>query len=305
MKTFLMLLKREYWEHKTSIIKVPIALGATIVVFTVISIILGFNHLNIRLGIPLTADVAKSACQGILLGVGSIFNIVLLLVMSYYSLSALFEERKDRSILFWKSLPISETNMIAAKLITALVVTPVAAWVVMMLTGIIGLVLGTISLAIAGTHTLALWQAGTIFSSWIDLLLRLCLQSLALFPFVAWLMLCSAYAKRGPFLYAILLPIVLVILEKMLMPFNVISRFVDYQFQHLFIFWHSEISHYVTKIHQLTGPGSIVTQGISIKGAALTNFHGLFQSPYYWVSMAIGALFIALAIFLRESRYEC
>ena len=310
MKTFLMLLKREYWEHQTSMIKAPIGLGIALTVFTVLSMMLGIGHLrDIPVGfplrtVPLSTDVAQIACQSILFGVSTIFNTVLLIVISYYSLSALFEERKDRSILFWKSLPISETNMVVAKLFTALVVTPVAAWVVMMLTGLIGLVLGTISLAIAGTSTLALWQIGTILSSWTDLFLRLFLQSLALFPFVAWLMLCSAYAKRSPFLYAILLPIVLVILEKMLMPFNVISRFVGYQYQHLFIFWNSSI---MLKTHS-----NLRKLELSVKGAAfekpfalLTNFHGLLQSPYYWFSMGVGAVFICLAIFIRERRYEC
>jgi len=305
MKNLLMLLKREYWENKVSIIKVPVLLGFTLIAFTILSMLLGFNQLDININTHITPHIAKMACTTILLGVSTVFNIVLLIAISYYSLSALFEERKDRSILFWKSLPLSETNMVFAKLITALVVTPVATWVVMMFTSIIALLLATISLTLTGNPTLALWQAGTIFSSWGHIFLRLCLQSLGIFPMVAWFMLCSAYAKRSPFLLAIIIPIVLVILEKMLLPFYALGHFVSYQFQHLFIYWHSELSHYVTKAHQLSGPGSIITQGISIKGAAFANFHGLLTSPYYWISASIGIIFIAIAIVLRNTRYEC
>lgn len=305
MKTFWMLLKREYWEHKTSLIKAPIALAGTITLFTILAMLLGVHHLNIEANAPMTPAVMMSLVRTLLLGVGTLFNLLALIVIGYYSLSALFDERKDRSILFWKSLPLSETNMVLAKLMTALVVTPVAAWAVMMLTGLVALVLASINVWMLGINPLSLWHIGTIFSAWGSLFLRLCMQSFAIFPVVAWFMLCGAYAKRSPFLYAILLPLLLVILEKLLLPFNVMSHFIGFQFDQLFIFWHSTLGHYIHQMHQGTSASAIISQGIILKGTGAAHFQTLLQNPQYGLGVGVGVGFIALAIFLRNNRYEC
>src|SRR6185503_18127636 len=84
-----------------------------------------------------------------------IISIVMGFVVFFYCLGALYDDRRDRSILFWKSLPISDASTVLSKVISATIVAPVIAVVVGVIVGMLQLIMVTLTLSF---HGLNVWQ---------------------------------------------------------------------------------------------------------------------------------------------------
>jgi ABC-2 type transport system permease protein len=136
------------------------------------------------------------------------------LVVFFYLLGALYDDRKDRSILFWKSLPASDTLTLASKLLTAMVLAPLAFFVVMVATHVIMALIGSVMVLVVGgepwawflsvANPLKAW--GMIGASWLAL-------SIWSIPMYGWLLLVSSFAPRVPLLFAVLPPLVFAVLQ--------------------------------------------------------------------------------------------
>jgi ABC-2 type transport system permease protein len=150
-------------------------------------------------------------------GIHLAFIVTSWFVVMVYLLNTLYADRKDRSILFWKSMPISETRVIANKLAVGLVAVPIvatlASWVVQ-------LVYAVMAMIIASQMDQNPWQVIApnlhILSAFVSQLGLVLYISLWALPFCAWLLVASAFAKRSPFLTAVLPIIGVLILEELL-----------------------------------------------------------------------------------------
>ena len=144
----------------------------------------------------------------------SLFTLVLAIVVFFYLLGSLFDDRKDRSILFWKSLPASDTLTMASKLLAAMVLAPVIFWVVYVLTHIIiMLIFSVVVLSLGENPWTLLLGLGNPFKGWSMVLLSYLAQSVWALPLYGWLMLVSSFAPRMPLLFAILPPVVIAVLQ--------------------------------------------------------------------------------------------
>ena len=147
---FQLLLRREFWEHKGGFLWAPLVAGGIFLLLSLMGFGVGemaarrasgnFNIGDSRVefnGIDLGALTSQMDAHDMLrLGQGidlSLFMastwplIVLAFVVFFYCLGALYDERKDRSVLFWKSLPLSDTQTVLSKAASALLVAPVIA----------------------------------------------------------------------------------------------------------------------------------------------------------------------------------
>ncbi|HSX59858.1 MAG TPA: hypothetical protein VLF18_06635 [Tahibacter sp.] len=222
MNTFTWLLKREYWEHRGGFQWAPlIAAGVVLLVFT-IATITGLSNLNIdgkiisgvRLGDLAAAMTPEQRLQvGAGLDVGLFFAaapvaITLAIVTFFYLLGSLYDDRRDRSILFWKSLPVSDLETVLSKIVAATAIAPLFALAAALL-----LMLGLLILfsAIVGFYGMnpftVIWANASPLSVVGKIALLIPINALWALPTIGWLMLCSAFAKRVPFLWATLLPI--------------------------------------------------------------------------------------------------
>ena len=204
MQTFLALIKREILEHN-SLWRVPIILlGLAILVR--LSLVFGNFATDIKIPDQLQLDdtidsiVGSALAQG-LSWMNSIIVLTMFIVAVFYSLNCLFTERQDQSVLFWRSLPVSDSLTVASKLTIALVVVPIAMIVCQSLSAFI-------FLGIDGFSFLFNYFGSSLIS-----LLYLVLWSLL--PTVAWCMFCSEFAKRNPFLLAVFVPIGVVIVDRL------------------------------------------------------------------------------------------
>jgi ABC-2 type transport system permease protein len=137
-----------------------------------------------------------------------------LLVSVFYCLDALYGERRDRSILFWKSLPISDRTTVLAKASIPFVVVPLVTFAIGVSTHFIMLLLSSVILLVSGESVAALWSSISFFRMSLLLLYHIfTAHTLWPAPIYCWMLLVSAWARRAPFLWAVLPPVAIAGLE--------------------------------------------------------------------------------------------
>jgi len=136
------------------------------------------------------------------------------LVGIFYSLEALYGERRDRSILFWKSLPISDRTTVLAKASIPFVVVPLVTFAIGVTTHFIMLLVSSAILLGSGASVAALWRSISFFRMSLLLLYHIfTAHTLWPAPIYCWMLLVSAWARRAPFLWAVLPPVAIAGLE--------------------------------------------------------------------------------------------
>jgi ABC-2 type transport system permease protein len=145
------------------------------------------------------------------------FMVVALLVQLYYFLVCLFDERRDMSVYFWRSMPVSDSSAIGSKLLTGSLVIPGVFMIAATVTLLLAVVLAFIACIVLSTgYGISLWHLWAdldLFSNLALVWLSLIPFVLWLFPLFAWLMLMSMFANKAPFLWAILPIVMLVLVE--------------------------------------------------------------------------------------------
>ena len=154
-------------------------------------------------------DMASSARASTSLLTSSSWPFIVLgFVMFFYCLGAMYDERKDRSVLFWKSLPLSDSETVLSKVASALLVAPVIATAVAVVTMFAFLALmSVIVLFHGGNPATLLWGPGNPLAMAGHFIATLPIYALWALPTVGWLMLCSAWARTKPFLWAVMIPV--------------------------------------------------------------------------------------------------
>ncbi|MEE4174725.1 MAG: hypothetical protein V2I57_10780 [Xanthomonadales bacterium] len=223
MSRLFALLKREFWENRGALRTTPIVIGALYIVGTLMAIFTTVHFDNdlytfkeaVRLFAELPeAQRANLVFQTNLLAGSSVFTIALGVVVFFYLLGALYDDRKDRSILFWKSLPASDTLTLASKLITGLVVAPLIFWVVYLATQLLTAGIAAIMVMTAGENPWTLYLGiSQPIKAWLLVLASWLTNSVWSLPIAGWLLLVSSFAPRIPLLFAVLPPIVFAVLQ--------------------------------------------------------------------------------------------
>lgn len=222
---FRLLLRREYWEHKGGFLWAPLIAGGISLALAVMAAIVGVVMLNraaaagdiqingVDLGM-LTREMSPSDAEQLALGLdwSLIMSsawpfIVLTFVVFFYCLGALYDDRKDRSVLFWKSLPISDAQTVLSKVASAVVVAPVLAVLTAVVTMFGFLVLMSVMVMMFGGNPFTLlWAQSHPLRIAFGLLAWVPVYAVWALPTVGWLLLCSAWVRSKPFLWAVLVP---------------------------------------------------------------------------------------------------
>ncbi len=220
--TFLALLRREYWEHRFAFVRLPILIGGIFLFFTILAVIWaevtgnridpdGFfiDKINDELG-SVSRDVMVVMWQINFALMSAMMNFILFFVVLFFMLGTLKDDRKDRSILFWKSLPVSDTQTVLSKLVTGSFLVPFY-W------AMVFIVFYTLLLMVASFIFLDtdisiwryIWSPANPPRDLINLMVAYFIQGFWLFPIWAYCLMMSAFAKGRPFLWAIL-PIIFI-----------------------------------------------------------------------------------------------
>ena len=319
---FRLLLRREYWEHKGGFLWAPLIAGGISLALAVMAAIVGVVMLNraaaagdiqingVDLGM-LTREMSPSDAEQLALGLdwSLIMSsawpfIVLTFVVFFYCLGALYDDRKDRSVLFWKSLPISDAQTVLSKVASAVVVAPVLAVLAAVVTMFGFLVLMSVMVMMFGGNPFTLlWAQSHPLRIAFGLLAWVPVYAVWALPTVGWLLLCSAWARSKPFLWATAVPVITGLLVTW---FDIMELFqLDGSW-----FWRNVVGRLLLG----TVPGSDVLYrtaefgGNDIERAeqllSLQWMYSIFLQPGTWIGAVAGAVMIYIAIRLRRWRDE-
>ena len=238
MSRFWMLLQREYWEHRGAFFWTPLVLSVMLVGLMLLALI------AVRIGIAdvetesmaMAADglvkfaaesheVRSVAMSAMLMQPATLIGFVLYVVIFFYLLGSLFDDRKDRSILFWKSLPVSDWETVVSKLLMALFVAPLIYTVFIITVQFLMLVMISVGAVFVADVPLwqTFWQPSGLHRVALLSIVSFFYYSLWWLPLAGWLMLASSIARRAPFLYAVIPPVLAVVAEVLLNWLGVIS----------------------------------------------------------------------------------
>jgi ABC-2 type transport system permease protein len=289
MNNQLWLIKREFWENR-AIWTIPAVIGVLLIAAGLFS--------NISLP-PLTSpDDNRQFGTIFYVAVGSFFYLVMSVYATWYLLDCLYADRKDRSILFWKSLPLSDTETVVSKLIVGLVVIPAVYFVAADVTALI--MAFVVSIRLRSVIGGALWHADTwvqIQVLWAYVVVTTAIWYL---PVAGWLLVVSAWAKRAVMLWSILPPLVLCIIE---------------QFFGTHVIWHLIRDRLVglpaasfrargARSWNISGAGDDSALHLPKSVWNFIDAGGFFSNPQTWIGAAVGVALIVAAIQMRTRRTE-
>lgn len=328
---FKMLLKREYWEHRGGFLWAPLIAGAISLVLTLMAFIvaevaarraIGSGGLKIdgevivngldlgALTRNLDLDQMQQLAQGLnlsLLMAAFWPFVVLAFVVFFYCLGCLYDDRKDRSVLFWKSLPLSDAQTVLSKVVSATVLAPALAVAMALLTiaGHMALLSGMVMLH-GGNPVELLWGPASPLKVAASLLATIPVFALWSLPTVGWLMLCSAWARTKPFLWALMVPLftgIVVSWFELMRLFDLDSSW----------FWANIVGRVLLGtlpgIDMLYRDGGIEGSGTNglqdiLSHLSASSVLSSLTMPGLWIGVAAGAVMIFMAIRLRRWRDE-
>ena len=328
-----LLLRREFWEHRGGFLWAPVVAGAIFLLLSMMGIVVGeiaarraaadgtlmidnsrgFTITSLDLGAVTSQMTAEDMRQfagvvdGLLLMASAWPLIVLAFVVFFYCLGALYDERKDRSVLFWKSLPLSDAQTVLSKALSATVIAPVLAIGAALVT-MLGflVVLSLVALAHGGNPIHLLWGGPHPFRVAAQLASSIPIYALWSLPTVGWLLLCSAWARSKPFLWAIMIPVfsgIFVSWFDFMQLFNLGSGW----------FWKNIVARVLLSVvpgswvdvarvdhvtRHIDGPAAVVP----LLNPAAT--WSILLTPQLWCGAIAGVVMIVIAIRLRRWRDE-
>jgi ABC-2 type transport system permease protein len=272
--------RRELWESRYVYIAPLAAAGLFLVGF-----LIGTVHLPGKMRAALALDPMKQHqlirqpyefAETLLMG-------TFLIVALIYCLDALYSERRDRSILFWKSLPISDLTTVLAKASIPVAILPLVTFAIIVVTQWIMVLLSTAVLLGSGLGTVTLWHHLPLFQMWLGLFDHIVgFHGLWYAPIYCWLLLVSGWARRAPFLWATLPLLAIGIVEKVVFNTSLFAALLQYRFT--------------------GGPEGAAFMPRSMSGDPPSHLNSFLFSPGLWIGFAVAAAFLAAVVRLRRSR---
>ena len=202
---------RELWENRSIYIAPLIVAAVQVFGFAISTIGLAER----RRGVLLLDPAHQRAAIEVPYDVAAMMMIFIVFIVGvFYCLDALHGERRDRSILFWKSLPVSDLTTVLSKAIIPLAVLPAIAFALVVCVQLIMLLMSSVNLLMHGVSPATTWAHFPVFQNWLVMLYGLVAIALWHAPIYGWLLLVSGWARRATFLWAVLPLIVIQIFEK-------------------------------------------------------------------------------------------
>ncbi len=275
--------RRELWENR-SLTLAPLAVA----VLVLLGFLVGAIHLPDRLRKAVADPAGGSDALAQPYELSSILIMLTTVVIGvFYCLDAMYGERRDRSILFWKSLPVSDFTAVLAKAGIPLVVLPLIAYATILATQLAMLLIGIVVVVLHGLPVAPLLAAVPLFQMSIALLYGFATLALWHAPIYTWLLLVSAWARRTPLLWAVLPPLAVCVAEGIAFRSWHLTRLLGNRLIGGFHLAFDLGSH----------PGDTADQPL-----AHLEPERFFSSPGLWIGLVASVILLAIAIRLRRNR---
>lgn len=305
ISTQVALLKREIWEHRAIYV-------TPLVIALIVSMMSITGHVAVS-AFDQAVDIAilgasnlgeaqrASAITVLMVSISVLFILAMWVLTIFYTLDSLYAERKDKSILFWRSVPVTDAETVVSKLVTAMVVIPLVTFVVVVATHVLVLTVTSIWVSFRGANAgYLIWQSAPLVDNWIATLMFLLAIPLWLAPFIGWFLLVSAYTKRSPLLVAALPIILLPMLERTLVGTRFFTDAIFVRSGKMPFFHGMDtiglLSEDKEALHELARSG--------ISFLSMVDLGGFLASPGLWLGLVVCGLFVTAATYVRRYRDE-
>ncbi len=293
---FITLARKELWQHRNHVR----AFSLTVLFITLLNLLViaakysGYlvevSHRHPEQTMQILQAIAET-------GIPVFINMTLLFLALFLAVATIHNERKDHSILFWKSLPVSDQWAVNAKMFFIAVTLPVIAWITIIVTQILTLGMQSLLFNDPLATALEFWRHLHVLPLWSNYLAILIGQMLWYFPVIAWLLLCSAWAPKGsPNAAAFGIPLLIYVIDTILKLHSGLPRMMLERTP-----FHAPVGFNATNLEKISDADSA---SISV---SLSN-HGDFvlleflQNPDLWIGMGIGVLLLFLTARIHQWR---
>ena len=301
MNRFLWLIRREVWEHKAIWIAPAIVIACILLLVVTGNVHLGpigelgdstvFGELSSEVQVKLLVIVYA--------GLALVIDMVMGIVAFFYAIDSLYADRRDRSVLFWKSLPLSDAETVLSKFAVAAVVIPIVTLAAALVAQLVVASGGSIKLAMSGLAAGMMWQPEALLGGFVVAFLWCITAVLWYAPVIAYLMLVSAWAQKAPFLWAVLPPVGIVLLERVALYTSYAGDFIAYRLLGLYKLLGSREGPQVND-HEMAGEDISKIMQLDLVGS----IRDFYSSPDLWLGVIAAGLLLAAAMWVRRYRDE-
>lgn len=316
MKQFRALLQREFVEHHKAFVWSPVLVLALVVVLG-LTFVGGSGAIDIQMSDGQTTNRVELDSAGMGQGLGRALTAFMvdaagatdaqlskrmnalmyliavpfywvLLGVSLFALTAcLYDERKEGSVLFWKSMPVADWMSVASKYVFVAWIAPLITITVIFIAQLYA-ILVIATMVEDGSGSRVLLHSGLLVSL-AQLLIGYLLNGFVVLPLFAWFMLVSSWANRAPLLWALGVPIWLSVLDGIVFDANLIGRFAGY---------HGSMQT-LPRTQTLDETGALVMTTTPMAD----QFSVLLQGQF-WVGLMVGVALLAVTVYLRRAKNE-
>lgn len=296
VRPFFWSVRRELWENR-SLVFAPLVPGAIAVLALFWIAVMSRHDVQSLASLPVEAQgqAAVVAYGAIAYGI----SLVMHLTVFFYLLDALQGERKDRSVLFWKSLPVSDTTTVLSKVFTALVVSGAIVVAIALATMLAVLLLASVIMMISGANPTPMWANGQLLQMTVAIIYWQIAIALWYAPLAAWLLLVSGWAKRVTILWAVFTPIALVVFERVAIRTHYLQDMLTARLQDPVL---TAIGSRARGTQFTVGSEGVNSHGIPQRVLDTIDPVAFFSNPWLWVGLVVAAGFVAAAIWMRRYR---
>ena len=202
-----------------------------------------------------------------------------------YSLSTFADERKDRSLIFWRSLPVSDLTTVLSKVFTVTLIVPLMVLPYIILLQLVSMTSASIFFATNDIVSFGWLWGSYIFTDWFRIIFSLWAQSLWSLPLFLWLMLAGTYAAR-PIAGAIVPPVILIVLEGIIFKTNLVLEFIENRIG----FW-SRADSFPKEYQEL--------RVVDVPDILL-----LFSTQAFWIGILASVILVAGIVYVRSSNSD-
>lgn len=202
-----------------------------------------------------------------------------------YSLSTFADERKDRSLIFWRSLPVSDLTTVLSKVFTVTLIVPLMVLPYIILLQLVAQTSASIFFATNDIVSFGWLWGSYIFTDWFRIIFSLWAQSLWSLPLFLWLMLAGTYAAR-PIAGAIVPPVILIVLEGIIFKTNLVLEFIENRIG----FW--------------SRADSFPKEYQELRVVDVSDIFLLFSTQAFWIGILASVILVAGIVYVRSSNSD-
>ena len=299
IQVFKAMIVREIQEHKVAFVYAPFFVSI-ILCFVIASVYFGGTNIQTD-QFNFSTEYYDEEIRQAMQSVSSVSRIDIvrtgLLVLGFpilltvgfgllaYSLSTFADERKDRSLIFWRSLPVSDLTTVLSKVFIVTLIVPLMVIPYIILLQLVAMTSASIFFSTNDIVSFGWLWGSYIITDWFRIIFSLWAQSLWSLPLFLWLMLAGTYAAR-PIAGAIVPPVILIVLEGVIFKTNLVLEFIENRIG----FWSRSDS--FPKEYQ------------EIRVVDISDILLLFSTQAFWIGILASVILVAGIVYVRSSNSD-